>query len=129
MKKYFLWTVMAIVMCSITTFAQRPTRIVFNKGNHSAIISGTLLTYEGKREYLVRVRAGQAMKVESIGLKPVSIWIEGPAGSGYVQDLAADCHGRSEIAPTARGDYKLTVQECQKADAWRGTFRVKVTVR
>ena len=67
------------------------------------------------------------MKVGDLGTHAVSIWIEGPPG--YEQDLAADCHGMTYINPTLAGDYKLTVQECQKVDRWRGTFRVRVSVR
>jgi hypothetical protein len=69
------------------------------------------------------------MQIRDIGRHAVSIWVEGPPGSGYHQDLAAVCNGMTDVSPTDAGDYKLTVQECQKVDRWRGNFRVKVTVR
>ena len=91
------------------------------------LLTGKLSGYKGERVFLVRVRDGQTLKVETIA-RAVSVWIEVPPGS-VEQDLAADCHGNSEITPTTKGDYKLTVQECQKADPWHGTFKVRVTVR
>ena len=66
--------------------------------------------------FLSGVRAGQTMKVEGIGDHAVSTFLEGPPGSNYSQDMAADCHSRADVDRTDAGDYKLTVQECSKAD-------------
>jgi hypothetical protein len=128
MKKtrILILSLLAVAIFSLPAFAQKATRVNFKKGTHSAIITGTLNNYAGKRVFLVRVHDGQTLKVETIK-NAVSVWIEGPPGS-VEQDLAADCHGNSEITPTTKGDYKLTVQECSKADAWKGTFKVRVTV-
>ena len=111
---------------SPSAFAQKATRVTFKHGARSAILSGTLHNYKGSRVFLVRVKDGQTLRVEAVK-KAVSVWIQGPPGS-VEQDLAADCHGNSEITPTTKGDYKLTVQECTKADPWKGTFKVRVTV-
>jgi len=129
MKKNVLLAIAAIALFALPALAQKPTRVNFKKGGHSAVLTGTLHNYEGKRVYLVRVREGQTMKVQGIGDKAVSIWVEGPPGSGYEQDLAADCHSLTEVSPTSKGDYKLTVQECSKVDRWKGTFKVRVTVK
>ncbi len=115
------------VATAISVSAQKPTRIAFKKGATSAVVTGKLSGYGSKRVFVIRVKAGQRMVVEGIGSRPVTIWIEGPPG--YEQDLAADCHGRTLIDPTLAGDFTLTVAECQKADPWRGTFRVRVSVR
>ncbi len=109
--------------------AQKPTRITFTRGKSAKVITGTLSSYKQKRVFVIRVKAGQEMRIENVGKNYISIWVEGPPHSGYEQDMAADCHANNEISPTAEGDYTLTVQECQKADPWRGTFRFKVTVR
>ena len=69
------------------------------------------------------------MKVEGIGNHAVSTFLEGPPGSNYQQDMAADCHSQADVDKTDAGDYKLTVQECQKADRWKGTFKVRITIR
>jgi len=117
----------AMLMAAGSTSEQ--TRVRFKKGATSAVLTGKLSNYKQKRVFLVRVRGDQMMSITSIGHHAVSVWVEGPPGSGYEQDLAADCHGNSAFGPTVKGDYKITVQECQKADQWRGTFKVKVTVR
>ena len=108
--------------------ASAQTRVRFKHGHSSAILTGKLSNYHQKRVFLVHVRSGQTMAIRDIGHHAVSIYVEGPPGSGYEQDLAADCHGRTDISATAAGDYKLTIQECQKVDRWRGTFRVRASV-
>jgi len=119
--------IFALVLAAALT-ASAQTRVKFGPGRTSAILTGKLSNYQQKRVFLVHVRSGQTMAIRDIGRYAVSIWVEGPPGSDYVQDLAADCHGRTDISPTAAGDYKLTIQECQKVDRWRGTFRVRVSV-
>ena len=54
---------------------------------------------------------------------------ETPPGSTYEPDLAADCHDRHTVQPTAKGDYKIRVTECRKADAYHGRFSFRVRVR
>ena len=126
MKKNILLIALAVTALSGSALAQKATRVTFKRGSTSAVLSGRLNSYKGSRVFLVRVRDGQTLKVEAIK-RAVSVWIKGPPGS-VEQDLAADCHGNSEITPTTKGDYKLTVQECSKADPWKGTFKVRVTV-
>ena len=116
----------AVLFGSLTASAQ--TRVKFKHGHTSAILTGKLTSFHQKRVFLVYVRSGQTMAIRDIGHNAVSIYVEGPPGSGYEQDLAADCHGRTDVSPTNAGDYKLTVQECQKVDRWRGTFRVRISV-
>jgi hypothetical protein len=117
----------AFTLCAHAAAAQ--SRVSFKRGATSAVLTGSLSNYKQKRIFVVRVRRGQVMHIRDIGSHPVSVWVEGPRGSGYEQDLAADCHGQTIVDPTSAGDYILTVQECQKADRWRGRFRVRVTVR
>jgi len=116
----------AVLFGALSASAQ--TRVKFKHGRTSAILTGKLSNYHQKLVFLVRVRSAQKMAILDIGQHAVSIWVEGPPGSGYEQDLAADCHGRTNISPTAAGDYKLTVQECQKVDPWHGLFTVLVSV-
>ena len=116
----------AVLVGTLTAAAQ--TRVKFRHGHTSAILTGKLTSFHQKRVFLVHVRSGQTMAIRDIGHYAVSIFVEGPPGSGYEQDLAADCHGRTDVSPTTAGDYKLTVQECQKVDRWRGTFRVRISV-
>ena len=115
-----------ILTIALPAFA-KPTRIKFKKGATSAVITGTLSSYKSQRTYVIRVREGQILAIEDIGGHAISIYIKGPDGS-FEQDLAADCHGMSEMT-TAKGDYILTVEECKKADPWKGTFKFRVVVK
>ena len=113
---------------SSVAFGQK-TRIKFAPGKKSAVVTGTLSSFKSMRTFVIRVRSGQAMTTENVGSHHITLAIEGPPGSNYEQDMAADCHSTNEINPTAAGDYTITVTECMKADRWRGRFRLRVSVR
>jgi hypothetical protein len=117
-----------VVLCGSVT-AQRAARIRFSHGATRADVSGTLRNYRDKRNFVIKVRAGQTLRTEQIGsAHPITLYISGPHGED-VGDSDASCNNRREISPTVTGDYQITVVECQKADAWRGSFRFRVTVR
>ena len=109
--------------------AQAPTRISFARGAHSKVVTGTLTGRRSSKTFVIRVRNGQTMTTENVGTKSITLEITGPPGSGYEQDMAADCHAFNTIEPTAAGDYRIRVTECTKSDAWKGTFRFKITVQ
>ncbi|MGH7782824.1 MAG: hypothetical protein ACREO5_03135 [Candidatus Binatia bacterium] len=115
-------------MLAASASAQRPTRITFARGATTKIVTGTLSGYRSHKTYVIHVRRGQTLTTEAVK-NFITIGVEAPPGSTYEQDMAADCHDKNEVSPTARGDYKITVTECRKADRWRGTFRFRVTVR
>lgn len=129
MKNLLKFTVILAVVAIFASAAfSQTTRINFKKGATSATVTGTMKGFHSSRTYLIKVRKGQTLKTSDIGSHPITLEITGPRGSGYEQDMAADCHSRNEISPTAAGDYKITVTECQKADRWRGTFKLKIWV-
>jgi hypothetical protein len=111
-----------------TASAQRPTRITFARGATSKVVTGTLNGYRSHKTYVIYVKKGQTLTTEAVK-NFITIGVEPPPGSTYEQDMAADCHDKNEVSPTARGDYRITVTECRKADPWRGTFGLRVTVR
>ncbi|MEP6849768.1 MAG: hypothetical protein ABI999_13010 [Acidobacteriota bacterium] len=108
--------------------AQRPTRITFARGATTKVVTGTLNGYRSHQTYVIRVRKGQTLTTEAVK-NFITIGVEAPPGSTYEQDMAADCHDKNEVSPTARGDYTISVTECRKADRWRGTFKFRVTVK
>ncbi len=123
-----IFAVMIVGLAVNAASAQTAKRITFKRGATSATVTGTLNGYTQKRVFVIRVLDGQTMKTENTGNRSISIFIEGPAGSGYEQDMAADCHANNEVMPTVAGDYKFTIQQCTKSDPWKGTFKFKVTV-
>ena len=131
MKRLTRFSIAAVMaaMFVLTVNAQKPTRITFKRGATSAEVTGTLSGYGSSKTYVIRVRGGQILTTRSTGKNPVTLEITAPPGSTYEPDLAADCHDRHEISPTAAGDYRIRVTECQKADPWRGSFRFRVSVR
>ena len=118
-----------LAILSGSVAAQRATRIRFARGAIRADVSGTLKNYRDKRNFVIKVRAGQTLRTEQIGgSHPITIFITDPSGEG-VGDSDASCNNRREITPTIAGDYRIQVVECQKADAWRGSFRFRVSVK
>ncbi|CAN5421834.1 hypothetical protein BH10ACI3_BH10ACI3_06060 [soil metagenome] len=131
MKKVTIlfWVVLIFGIFASAVFGQAPTRIKFKKGATSTVVTGSLSSYKSKRTFVIKVREGQTLTTENAGKYSITISVEAPPGSTYEQDMAADCHDRNEVTPTAAGDYKITVTECQKADPFKGTFKFKVVVR
>jgi hypothetical protein len=116
------------IVCSAAAFGQT-TRIKFSPGATSAVVTGTLSGYKSHKTFIIRVRHGQTMTTSNAGTHHITVDITAPPGSTYEPDLAADCHDHQEVKPTAAGDYKITVTECQKADRWKGKFKLRVKVR
>ena len=123
-----LFAVLVFGMFASAAFGQTPTRIKFKPGARSVIVKGSLSGYKSSRTYIVRVRAGQKLTTENAGDNNITIGVDAPPGSTYEQDMAADCHDRNEVEPTAAGDYKIRVVECRKADPFKGTFKFKLYV-
>ncbi len=131
MKK-LLFATFALVFLSagaMSAFAQQTTRVHFKKGATTSIVTGKLIGSRSKHVFVVRVREGQTLTTENAGKNHITVSIEAPPGSTYEQDMAADCHDRNEVTPTAGGDYRITVTECQKADRWKGSFKMRLRVR
>ena len=129
MKTLLKATILMAILAFFSTAAFSQTRIKFKRGATSAVVSGSLRSYKSHRTYVIRVRAGQTLSTKSVGSHYITIDITAPPGSTYEPDLAADCHDRHEVTPTAAGDYTIRVTECLKADPWRGRFKLRVKVR
>ena len=129
MKKLILiaFAIATLSICSAAISAQ-VTRINFARGATSKVVTGTLNDWKSHRTYVIRVKKGQTLTTEAVK-NFITIGVEAPAGSTYEQDMAADCHDKNDVSPTARGDYRITVTECKKAVRWRGTFKFRVTVQ
>jgi exopolysaccharide biosynthesis protein len=125
MKKLLL----ALFVLFIVTFTvSAQARIAFKRGARSAIVSGTLNSYKSKKTFVIRVRAGQVLKTEQLGRsRPITIEVIDPSGE-IAADSDASCNNRKQTEETVRGDYKIIVTECMKADAWRGTFKFRIWV-
>jgi len=121
--------VFAFFIFGLAVDAQTPTRVNFERGMDRTVLTGTLRGYADTKSFILRVRKGQKLTTENIGKNYITIEIDPPKGATYEPDLAADCHDHHEVSPTAPGDYVLRVVECRKADRWRGTFKLRVTVK
>ena len=134
MKKYLPILIVLVVVFSASTavFAQPTKRINFYKKATAATVSSSLQNYKDKKVFVIKVRRGQSLRTEQVGVPSsshyITVSIRNPAGE-TVGDSDASCNNRREIAPTATGDYTITVVQCRKADAWRGRFKLKVEVK
>jgi hypothetical protein len=134
MKKTFKFLILASILLvfSAAAFAQKTTRINFRKGAKTAIVSGYLNGYKDRKIFVIRVRRGQTLQVEQIksenSLHYVTVSIDTPTGE-EAGDWDASCNSDKLVERTRAGNYRITVFECQKADAWRGRFALRVAVK
>lgn len=124
-KSLILGVLIFVTMLSANAFGQKARRITFRRGATKAVVSGRLNGYKSEIDYIIRLRAGQTFSVSGGGGYYVTLGVFDPTGAD-VMDYAADCHSHAEVSPTIAGDYKISVVECNKADAWRGTFKLTV---
>jgi hypothetical protein len=123
MKKTIIGAVVLMLLASTATFA-KPVRITFKRGAKKAVVSGSMTGFKSRREFVLRLRAGQTLDVSSN--KSITLTILDPSGEDLM-DRDLGCNGRASISPTVAGDYKIIVTECLKADPWRGTFKLFVS--
>ena len=115
----------------MANFAYSQTRITFKRGARFAIVTGNLNGYRSRKIFVIRVRRGQILRTEQAEAEApvhdITVYIKAPNGE-EAGDSDASCNNRREISPTRAGDYRIEVTECRKADPWRGSFRLKVSV-
>src|SRR5438552_6256705 len=101
MKKLILiaFAFATLSICSVAASAQ-VTRITFAHGQTSKVVTGTLRGYKSHRTYVIFVKKGQTLTTEQVK-NQITIGVEAPPGSTYEQDMAADCHDRNDVNPTA----------------------------
>jgi len=131
MKRLLILTVLTFCFSftASVAFARQALRIKFARGATSAVVTGNLKGYSETKTYRIRVRAGQTLSTEQVGdPHDITIFIAGPKGED-IGDSDASCNNRREITPTVAGDYTISVVQCRKADAWKGQFKFRVTVR
>ena len=138
MKRKLFVTAFALFLLALTqhfAVAQKPaaaTRVKFAKGATTAIVVGRLRNFKDRAAFVIRVKKGQTLEVNQLGggknTGLVYLNISNPAGED-ASDGEANCNNRKRIENTAVGDYRIDVTECGKADAWRGAFRLKFTVK
>lgn len=109
--------------------ASAQTRVTFARGATGKTVSGQMSGFNSERVYLIRVNRGQTLRVEQLARDRhrTTITIEDPAGED-ASDMDASCNNQKRVSPTRKGDYRVTVMECRKADPWRGTFRIRFSV-
>jgi hypothetical protein len=131
MKKIFQFFAVLAVLFVMGTAAFAQQRILFKQGARAAVVTGNLTGYKSRRVFVIRVRRGQTLRVEQLksgtSNRFTTLSIKAPNGAD-VTDSDASCNNRKRVSPTRAGDYRIEVVECQKADAWRGSFRLKLRV-
>ncbi len=125
-KSILILSIFILLTLAPDVFGQKTQRVNFKRGATSAIADGYLKSYKSSKTYVVHLRKGQRLKVS--GNRSLTLTILNPTGED-VMDRAANCNGAADISPTVAGDYKIEVVECMKADAWRGTFKLKISVK
>lgn len=119
----------AVIVCvslvSLTAIAQTPARIHFSRGATRVTARGFLRGVNDQALFVLRAKSGQHMRVEISGrgatrgvvIFPSGKQDGGPGGVVFDDDI------------DETGDYRIRVTESSMANAWRGTFVVKIDIR
>ncbi len=124
--KNTLILLLVLIVFSTTAFARPVKRIKFAKGATETIVSGKLNNFKDSQTYLINLRADETFTIEDAGDNPITISVFDPSGKN-VDDYDLSCHGKFNLPKTKKGDYRIVVTECKKADPWKGTFKIKVS--
>ncbi len=131
-KVRFIWASVFVFSLFSPLFAGALTRIRFAKGTYGKVVVGYLNNYSAEKKYVLWARKGQTLKVRQIrnssSGKIVSLRIKSPSGED-ISDLEASCNSRINIVLPETGDFQVKVFECQKADEWRGKFKLNFTIK
>ena len=106
------------------TVPSKEIRIRFKKGATKTVVTGRLKGINDEVVFVLRARAGQHMRVNIKGKGATRGVVIFPSGQqdGGPGGLIFD----GEI--TENGDYRIRVTESSMAEAWRGTFTLKVEI-
>ncbi|MFI0399120.1 MAG: hypothetical protein ACH34X_08575 [Thiolinea sp.] len=112
------------------TNASKVEPIKFAKGATSATVTGKLSGFDDEKTYSIAVGKGQDISVEQVspGDKRTTIWLTDPKGSD-ASDADLSCNNKKQVSPTLAGTYTIKVSECMKADPWKVTYTLKITVK
>ena len=102
-------------------------RIKFKAGGTSARVRGRLRGQNDVARYIIRVRAGQHMRVtvESEQLANPQIDVRFPSGQRMDRDMQGT---QFDTESTEAGDYRINVSEGRKGDPSNGIFYLNVEV-
>ena len=119
-------SVLVLVLLASQTGAKQPVRrIKFKAGTTSQRVRGKLNGMSDKAVFLIRVNPGQRLEAEVQSKYSARVSIVSPSGQSGDQDMQGTHTG---VDSTEAGDYRITVTENPKADPWKGTFYLNVTV-
>ena len=125
-----LSTLLILVACSCAPQTDlSETHIAFEKGAIQANVIGELNGFDQELSYVIAVGHDQTMMIKQVdaGERRITLNIVAPNGED-VTDMDAGCNGNKTVSPTIKGDYKIKVFECMKADPWDGSFTLNVRV-
>ena len=109
---------------SLVSAQESPRRVTFARGSTVARVTGYLRGIHDEGLYVLRARAGQHMRVEINGRGATRGTVIFPSGKqdGQPGGLIFD----DNIDET--GDYRIRVTESSMANAWRGSFLLKIEI-
>ena len=120
--------VLAFVLVATQTgvTAKQPVRrIKFKPGTTSQRVMGKLSGMNDKAVFLIRVNPGQHLEAVVQSKHHAQVSLVSPSGQSGDQDMQGTHTG---VDSTEAGDYRIIVTENPKADPWKGTFYLNVTV-
>jgi hypothetical protein len=127
--------VVTLVVCTglpvAGTLAQggkaEPLRIQFERGRHSATVTGTL-NGDAQREYAIGARSNQRLTIRVAAQPAGSVSIQVTQPSGVALPLQFDSKQTWSVLLPEDGEYEMAVKRV-KNTAGRSQYRLTVTIR
>jgi hypothetical protein len=121
-----LIAVLILSVSQVTVRADQPVRrIRFKQGTTSTRVKGRLSGRSDKAIFVIRVRPGQRLEAQVQSKNYAHVTLVSPSGQPGDEDMQGT---HTSVDSTEAGDYRITVTESQKAEPWKGTFFLNVTV-
>jgi hypothetical protein len=120
----FLFVIVVALVTASAQSERAPQRIVFARGATVARATGYLRGLRDSAWFVLRLGAGQHMRVEIDARGATHGTVISPSGKQETQPGGVVFDDNLDET----GDYKIGVSESNMGDAWRGKFTLKVEV-
>ena len=127
MKKIISAILLVVFLLAAQSVFAKPAtrRITFRPGATHATVTGRLRGIRDVAWFVIRARRGQHMTVNIDGAGATRGVVYFPNGG---QDGGPGGTIFDDTLP-ANGDYRIRVNESQMAEAWRGKFKLRVSIK
>jgi uncharacterized protein YgbK (DUF1537 family) len=135
MKRLISLLVLSGIACTTQAdiiSSDQPTRLTFPPGETSITVSGSMKDKADQVLYVLRIREDQTLDIEQINENlhyVTTVLTNSKQEEVGTTTTDSPCQSSKHLSNSTAGDYILKVKQCAKAEAWQGSFKLKIKVR